>query len=76
MLINDLHLKTSLWYPTDEAAINVYTPQLENVTPGQYSLFVIVYNPDPGHRLPVGAGDAFLLGKVQVVPNSPGTATH
>lgn len=68
MLINDRHLKTSLW-TTNEIAIDVYTPEVEaGVAPGEYTLNVIVYEPESGARLSVGTADTFPLGKVRVVP--------
>ncbi len=69
MLIDDHHLKTRLWNPQQDTAINVYTPELaEGVTPGEYDLFVVVYDPETGKRLLVDSGDSFKLGKVEVVP--------
>lgn len=68
MLINDRHLHTSLW-TTHETAINVYTPEFrEAAKPGEYTMYVIVYNPDTDQRLGIGSGDMLALGKVQVVP--------
>ncbi len=69
MLIDDRHLKTSLWNPLKETAINVYTPELvDKVKPGKYALNIIVYDPETGKRLAVGSADTFLLGDVEVVP--------
>ncbi len=69
MLIDDHHMKTRLWNPLNETAINVYTPELaEGVKPGEYDLVVIVYDPETGKRLSVESGDAFTLGKVEVLP--------
>ncbi len=69
MLIDDRHLKTSLWDPLKETAINVYTPELlDGLKPGKYTLNVIVYEPETGKRLAVGSGDTLFLGDVEVVP--------
>jgi hypothetical protein len=69
MLIDDRHLKTSLWNPLKETAINVYTPELlDGVKPGKYALNVIVYEPETGKRLAVGSRDTLFLGDVEVVP--------
>jgi mannosyltransferase len=68
MLINDRHFRTSLWRP-DDLAINVYTPMVgAGVAPGDYTLNVIVYEPESGAVLGTGTGGAFPLGKVRVVP--------
>ncbi len=67
-LLSDRHLGTRFW-STNETAINVYVPELEpGVGPGEYTLNVIVYDPETGKRLNIGSGDTLTIGKMLVVP--------
>ncbi|MBI3741118.1 MAG: glycosyltransferase family 39 protein [Chloroflexi bacterium] len=66
LLINDRHFGTRLWR-AEEIAVNVYTLELIGISPGDYTLKVIVYDPESGTRLPVGSGDMMPLGSLQVM---------
>jgi len=68
MLLNDRHLKTSLW-TTEEIAINVYMLELiKGIAPGEYTIYVIVYDPQNNIPLPIDSERSFQLGTIRIIP--------
>lgn len=68
MLINDQHLATRWWKP-GRTVINVYTPELvANAKPGEYTVYVIVYDSHNGTPLTIDSGArSFPIGTVQII---------
>lgn len=67
MLINDQHLDT-LWWKPNKTVINVYTPELgADVKPGEYTVNVIVYDPQAKIPLLVGSNFSFQIGTLRII---------
>jgi hypothetical protein len=68
MLIDDHHLNTR-WWAVDKPAMNVYMPELgDDAKPGEYAVYVIVYDPQNIQPLPVDARSAFPIGTLRIIP--------
>lgn len=68
LLIDDLHLDTSQWRVA-KTTINVYTLELvSDVKPGEYTIYVIVYDPQNNVPLPIGSERSFQLGTIRIIP--------
>lgn len=67
LLINDQHLDTRWWKP-NETVINVYTPEfVAEAKPGEYIVYVIVYDPQKDVPLSVGTDHSFQIGTLRII---------